>query len=437
MSPLRLALLASGLALAVLLPQAPSLAGAHLTGLPASLPSGASATTALSFSLSDAGVTGPELNIGVDGEGRVFVGGWDAIARSTDGGASWTRLSTPVGLAADRVLAVDKGTGRVFVDDTTLGCTILSYSDTHGDSWLVNPAACGPGATDHEKVAVGPRTAALPDPTGLLYPNVVYVCANGLSHTNCGVSADGGTTFLPGGVHNVGCAFQGAPVAGADGTLYEPQSQCGLSVSVSPDNGQTWSEHDLPAATFPGSSDAPSIAVTPDGALYLFYTDDAWHPAFARSTDGGSTWDGPFAVPVTGLTSSLFPVVVGGADGRIALAFYGTTGDGGGWDHNPGNAPSNVAWHGYVAVVTDAEAAAPTVAPLQVTPSGDPLQYGCLSKLAGCLNNIADYAGIDAGPDGTVYAVFIDGCLSGCTGAAQSTADEAIVAVQTGGPLLF
>jgi hypothetical protein len=412
--------------------QVPSLAGGHLS---ASLPAGGSSGPApFAFTLSDAGVSGPELNVGVDGDGRIFVGGWDAIARSDDGGASWTQHRTPIGLAADRVLVVDKQTNRVFVDDTTLGCTILSYSDTHGDDWLVNPAACGGGVTDHQKVAVGKRTA-LADPTGLLYPNVVYVCANGLSHTDCGVSVDGGATFLPGGVHNVGCAFQGAPVTDLDGVLYEPQSQCGLSVSVSADNGQNWAEHDLPA-TFPSSSDAPSLAVTPDGTLYLFYTDDQWKPAFARSSDGGSSWDGPFAVPVAGLTSSLFPVVVGGADGRIALAFYGTTDDGTGWDHNPGNAPASAAWHGYVAIVTDAGAAAPTVAPVQVTPSGDPLQYGCLSKLGGCLNNIADYAGIDVAPDGSVVAVFIDGCLPGCTGASQSTSDEALVAIQDSGPLL-
>jgi hypothetical protein len=35
-----------------------------------------------------------------------------------------------------------------------------------------------------------------------------------------------------------------------------------------------------------------------------------------------------------------------------------------------------------------------------------------------------------------VYAVFVDGCRSGCADHASSNASEGIVAVQTGGPTL-
>jgi hypothetical protein len=256
----------------------------------------------------------------------------------------------------------------------------------------------------------------------------MYVCANGLSHTDCGVSPDGGLTWVGVAPHGTGCAFQGAPVTDANGVLYEPTSQCGLHVRSTPDNGLTWADHAVPFASKP---DAPDIAVTPDGTLYLAYMDGGWKPALARSTDGGATWTGPYAVSVPGLVSGLFPTVVAGADGRIGVSFYGTTDDALGWDHNPGNAPDSIRWNGYVAVVTDAAAAAPTIDPALVT--SNPLQYGCLSKLGGCLNNIADYADIDVGPDGRVYAVFVDGCLPGCTSKAQSTASRAIVAVQTGG----
>lgn len=398
------------------------------------------AAAAASFRVVDSGAHGPELNLGVGPTGTIFVGGWDHIARSRDDGATWDAIDIPVapgvslGFAADRVLIVDHDTGRVIEDDTTLGCTIISWSDDEGETWTRHPLACGGGVTDHQKIAVGKRTA-LADPTGLLYPNIMYACANGLAATNCGVSADGGLTWLPAAQHGVGCAFQGAPVADPAGVLYEPTSQCGAWVRKTANNGLSWSE--LPVAVAEPSNDTPDLGITADGALYFFYTDEDWKPMLARSRDGGSTWDGPFPVPVPGLRSAVFPSIVGGDAGRIGLSFYGTTDAPNGWGGNPGEAPDSVRWHGYVAVVTDADAAAPTIQPVQVTPAGDPLQYGCLSKLGGgCLNNIADYMDIDVGPDGRVYAVFTDGCLPGCTGAGSSDDDAAIVAIQQAGATL-
>jgi hypothetical protein len=394
---------------------------------------GAGAASLPTFRLADAGVTGPELNLGVSPNGKIFVGGWDRIARSSDDGVTWTHVDPrPVGFAADRVLIVDKDTGRVLIDDTYLGCTILAWSDDDGATWTNNPSACGSGATDHQKIAVGKRIT-LPD-TGL-YANLIYVCANGLSHTDCGVSNDGGLTFQNMAPHGAGCAFQGTPVADVNGVLYEPTSQCGLKVRKTLNNGLTWGEISVPA--FSVSRDTPDLAVTSDSTVYVFYTDATWKPVFMRGTNGGTAWTGPHAVPVPGLTSAVFPSVVAGANGKIALSFYGTTDNPPAWDKNPGNAPASVKWHGYVAVVTDANALAPTVTPVQVTPAADPLQIGPLSKLGSSLNNIADYMDVDVGPDGRVYAVFTDGCLAGCTTSAQSTADRAVVAVQTGGSTLL
>lgn len=397
------------------------------------------------FRMSDSGSTGSELNVGVSSAGTLYVGGWSHISRSRTDGASWENINIPlapsvgsvkppgVNFAADRVLIVDKDTGRLIVDDTYLGCTVLRFSDDEGATWINNPLACGGGITDHQKVAVGKRTA-YPDPTGQLYPNVIYACANGLSHANCGVSIDGGFAFLPAAPHGTLCAFQGTPVADLEGNLYEPSSACGGRVSVTGDNGQSWGEFAVP---FDMSNDTPDLGITDDGALYFFYSDKDWKPRFVRSTDQGQSWQGPFVVPMPGLRSSVFPSIVGGDAGRIALSFYGTTDAPSGWGGNPGEAPDSVRWHGYVAVITDALAAQPTVQPVQVTPAGDPLQYGCLSKLGGgCLGNIADYMDIDVGPDGRVYAVFVDGCLPGCTSKAESDSDNGVVAIQQSGPTL-
>ncbi|MCA1812409.1 MAG: glycoside hydrolase [Halobacteriales archaeon] len=411
------------------------IAGGAAATVHAAMPSQAAIGSAPTFTVVDTHSTGPELGIGVSREGTIYVGGWDHVARSRDDGATWTALSPQplLSVAADRVLIVDHDTGRVFVQDTDLACTVVDFSDDEGATWLNSPIACGGGVTDHQKIAVGPRTTYA-DPTGLLYPNVVYACANGLASANCGVSLDGGLSWLTTVPHGIGCAFQGAPVAGRDGTLYEPSSACGAQVRLTRDNGLSWVELDV--GTAQASADTPDLAVSPDGTLYFAYTDTDWQPQLMRSADGGHTWQGPFALPVAGLTSSVFPVIVAGDDGRVGVAFYGTTDDAAGWDHNPGSAPGGIRWNGYVAVITDAASAAPGIAPVAVTDNSDPLQYGCLSKMGGCLDNIADYMDIDVGPDGRVYAVFTDGCRAGCHDHATSDASEAVVAVQTGGATL-
>jgi hypothetical protein len=387
------------------------------------------------FSLIRTAATATEINLGVAPNGHVFVGGWNAVYRSSDDGATWQRLNAEpwqvATIAADRVLIVDHDTGRVIKDDTSLACTTISWSDDDGATWLHTPLACGGGVTDHQKIAVGKRVGAFADPTGLLYPNLMYACANGLAAANCGVSPDGGLAWLTTTPHGIGCAFQGAPVSDANGALYEPTTQCGAQIRKTANAGLTWTNIEVAGAT--PSADTPDMAVTPDGSLYFFYTDSDWHPALARSLDGGETWD-VFAVNVPGLVSSVFPSIVAGQDGRIALSFYATPDDDEGWNHNPGDAPDAVRWFGYVAVVADAASAAPTIQPLEVT-GGDPLQLGCLSKLGGCLGNIADYMDIDVGPDGRAWAVFVDGC-EGCTDHASSDKQVVLVAKQTGGTTL-
>jgi hypothetical protein len=345
--------------------------------------------------------------------------------------------SLPTPVAADRVLVVDRTTGRVFVDDTTLVCTVLSWSDDSGETWTTNPAACGGGVTDHPKVAVGPRIV-LADPTGSLYPNIVYVCANSLSHTPCAVSVNGGSTFGPGvpaglaepdkGRVTPTCAFQGVPVAAADGTLYQPRGECGAFVDRSGDNGLTWERHVVADGAGATSGDTPDLAVASDGTVWFFWTGADWQPRLARSADGGRTWSAPVSV-AGGLRSTLFPVIASGPDGRVGVAFYGTPDRATDWKGNPGDAPDGVRWYLYAALI-DAHAT-PTgpVTPMQITP--DPVQIGCLSKLGSCKNfNIADYIDAEMSPDGRLHIAYVDGCPPGCATAAQSTADDGWVAIE-------
>jgi hypothetical protein len=413
----------------------------------ASLVAASPAGAQLAFKLRNTGATGSEPNVGVTSGGVIFLGGWDHIARSTDDGENWTLHDTgPVGFAADRVLIVDRAADRVLVDDTDLVCTVLSWSDDLGETWTTNPVACGGGVTDHQKIAVGKRRPPM-DVTSLVfdYPNVVYVCANGLTHTPCAASFDGGLTFGPGlpsmqidamnpGESTLTCAFQGVPVANAEGILYQPSTQCAPRLWWSADNALTWTHSVIPVTT---SSDAPDIAITSNGTIYYFFTDANWKPMYAWSGDGGESWSAPVSVAPPGLRSAVFPVVAAGDDGRVAVAYYGTLDSPSGWSGNPGDAPESVRWNLFSAVATSADST-PVLSRSQLTSNADPVQIGCLSKLGGCLGNIADYIDIEAGPDGRAYIGYVDGCdgASGCDSASESTLDAGWVAIQTGGPLL-
>jgi len=238
---------------------------------------------------------------------------------------------------------------------------------------------------------------------------------------------------LHGGETSITCAFQGVPVADMSGTLFQPKTQCGARVERSEDNGLTWGSSTIPTGAVGASADAPDLAITPDGTLYFFFTGEDWRPYLSRSTDHGLTWSEPMAV-MPGVRSAVFPVVAAGADGKIGLAFYGTTDDATGWSGNPGDAPEIVRWNLYAATVTDAAALVPTFAPVAIT--SQPVQIGCLSKLGGCLGNIADYIDAEVAPNGRLAIAYVDGCPATCTTAAESTADDGYVAIQTGGDSL-
>jgi hypothetical protein len=412
---------------------------AVLGALLASAPAPAATPT---FRLADTGTTGVEVNLGFTTNGHIFYGGWDHIAVSKDAGVTWhpTTGQPLEPFAADRVLIVDPTTNRVFVEDTDLACTVLSWSDNEGASWLINPIACGGGVTDHAKIAVGKRTT-LKDPTGALYPNIVYVCANGLTHTPCAASIDGGLVFGPGipaGLVDIQnrtvtptCAFQGVPVAAPDGTLYQPKTQCGATVEWTKNNGLTWTRSTVSADA---SQDAPDMAITSDGTLYDLWSKTDWRPYLARSGDGGKTWTSPIAVDPT-ITSVVFPVIAAGSNGNIGIAFAGTPDDAPGWDHNPGDAPDSIHWYLYSAVITDAASAAPTIQVVKVTP--DPINIGCLSKLGSCTkSNVGDYFDAGVSPDGHLAIAYVRNCSATCSTAAQSNDDEGWVAYQNGGSLL-
>lgn len=138
------------------------------------------------------------------------------------------------------------------------------------------------------------------------------------------------------------------------------------------------------------------------------------------------------------ITSAVFPDIVAGADGRIAIAYLGTTQSDDGWqDGDSSYASDDTVWHLYVAYLDDATAADPLVVTARITPDLDPVQRGCI-WMHGGLNpcrNLRDFMDM-VEHDGQVYVVYPDGCDK-CASASEShVLDETTVVIQESGSRL-
>src|SRR6266511_2495343 len=96
----------------------------------------------------------------------------------------------------DPILFTDPATGRTFVSQLYLACSLMAFSDDDGGTWIQNPLGCGPGAAvDHQTVGGGPFAPPLSNP---VYPHAVYYCAQAIAEAACAESVTGGATFGPG-----------------------------------------------------------------------------------------------------------------------------------------------------------------------------------------------------------------------------------------------
>jgi hypothetical protein len=246
-----------------------------------------------------------------------------AVARSTDGGASWTATyfapQTGEGQFNDKpMITVDTGTAhhdRIYVSwDNATGNSssdkngnnvVLSYSDDGGVSFSTPVSVSGPFTGRTGGIGADPYVTANGD---------VHVAWQDYAHLVIAdaVSSDGGNTFsaprvisLIGGFEfdPAAQARRGAlvyPACGSYGTSlycsYMNDTPNGTTVYVakSTDNGATWGSKTVPAG---GDQFNQWLAVDPsNGSINVSYYDtgvDGATPTIytlARSTDGGASY---------------------------------------------------------------------------------------------------------------------------------------------------
>jgi PKD repeat protein len=356
---------------------------------------------------------------------------------TTPATASWqdkTPLSSIINI--DPILATDWSTGRTFAGGLDGECSILSYSDTDGSSWTPMSNACA-GVFDHETIGSGPWHGG--QPAYATYQHAVYYCAQN-GEDMCATSTNGGLSFLPPVPVMGACgSLHGHVKVSHDGTAYLPNNNCGkVGGGITSNNGLNWNSYTISQSTSASRGFDPSVTTTPDDTLY-----EAWaqggnnHPYVAKSANHGSTWTNvtDLANTVTPpIVASTFQTMTSGDNGRVAVAFLGTTTGSG--------VPFDNGYHGvwdlYVSMSYDAGVTWTTV-----KATSDPVQRGCIWDGGGSnvCRNLLDFMDVNVTPDGRVVVGYADGCINACAGAnvtdAQSTSAWATIARESTGKGLF
>jgi hypothetical protein len=413
---------------------------------------------------------GGEPSIGWDGLRHAIMYGASGhetrmVFHDTTRGTSVTQsdVSAPTAVTTlDAITFTDKYTGRTFDSQLLGACSGMAYTDDAGATWQPT-SGCGQGTLlDHQSVGGGPFHAPLTGGADPAYPDAVYYCAQNGFNASCAVSLDGGLTFGPGTdisdtpTNSVGDPYGGACSGlhghirvGPDGTVYVPLKGCGgaatannltneefwgghPAVSVSEDNGATWTVHVVPGGQNEDESDN-AVDTDKGGRLYMAW-EDGHNPTeielsktsaakVAYSDDHGTTWSKPVDLSSAfGVHNVQFPEIIAGDKGRAAAAFIGTNAIGDD-QHNGMLGPDKkpAVWHLYVAMTYNG---GKTWSTIDTTPN-DPVQRGCVD-LQGTSNktvtdnnicsqrNLLDFNDITVDDHGRVYAAFTDGCVDAC-----------------------
>ncbi|HEV2891109.1 MAG TPA: sialidase family protein [Frankiaceae bacterium] len=355
------------------------------------------------------------------------------IYASFDKGSSWQDRTpgaagvSPHAISMDPYIYVDHTPDgdRIFNIDLYVGCSILSFSDDNGASWITNPFACGEPVNDHQTLFGGKPVSS---PT-IGYPHVLYYCFNHPAITKCSKSLDGGITFVPttqvtapecGGLNGHG-------VVDAKGVVYLPLASCGRPMlAISKDEGNTWNVIRTSELDADSGGD-PSVAVDANGNLYYLFVDaEDRMPFLTISRNGGKSWSKPINVAPRSVKATNLATLTVGKPGSIAVAYYGSTMPEDGADRR---------WSGYLASGVNVLTGKPTFYTAAVNGPSDILKIGACRGRCG---RVLDFIDVEIDLAGQPWAVFVDACSTGCekTGKESIADNEGLVGTLVRGPKL-
>jgi hypothetical protein len=357
----------------------------------------------------------------------------DGLWKSADDGATWTYLNKPdypFG-GGDADLDEDEA-GRLYLpgqwrpvappandvaNPYVTGGESMATSTDGGRTWTTNPVASDAPVVDRQWTATYPGHAWLAfnqaqrglvvthsTDAGLTWQNPRFV--EGTWDAGDGVAVQGGPNGIPGDIL----------ADPRDGTLYIPYAPAIGSAGgvhrlfVSHDFGMTFTVHAIHATP---QDELPSLifgtlALDTEGGLYYAWAESvdgrSTSAVFLRtSSDGGQTWSAAVGVSPPGMTA-VFPWVVAGRPGQVAVGFYGSSGR-----FLSDKAPEDAGWYPVVALSRDARAGNGTfdLATLSPTPNHKgPICTGGTGCSAG--RTLGDFFEIGLTHDGRVAAVWVD-----------------------------
>ena len=381
----------------------------------------------------------PGLDIGPDGTVYATTPGDNGavLAKSTDKGATWTKLPTARSTAtqaalkggdSDVVVAKD---GTVFAADLNVdGITVFRSTDggktfphqvfingTSDREWL---GVSGPHGQDvymaYHEIASGTMLIAVSHDRGetfgpqqVIYSQPTTVAQSAHNGTSIGnVTVDGGNVYVTYGTTRL---------TTTDPTYGSPPISS-VQISISRDKGATFHDVDVN----PGADDANygnfwmSNAVDSAGNVYAVYSGYAhkgepMHVWLQQSRDHGETWTKPYAVDnaLTGRPAGqdLFGWVAGGGPGVAVVSWYHTDA--------PNKDADGIDWYVPVAQVRGLDTATPQV--VYGMASDHSVHHGpicTLGTFCGVLpgsssdRSLLDFFKVDVGPDGMPAVVWSD-----------------------------
>ncbi|MFN2594848.1 MAG: hypothetical protein ABR579_08180, partial [Actinomycetota bacterium] len=290
----------------------------------------------------------------------------------------------------DTEMAVDKR-GTLFEGDLWLGNDSIYITEDKGKSWTWSPASHD-AASDREWLVYNPKDDALygwydglkagmeviraeldtaaGDKTALLAPQetVAVPADQGCPSSSCPDEANGVPILH-------GTESPGVPSVGPDGTVYFPfgyqVAGKGIGIAETTD-GVNFTYRYVKGAGHGNAgdvdSDFPVSAVDKAGHLYVAWSEkkkgannSEYTIYFAESSDKGKTWTDPTPISSSVSKTAIFPTIAAGADGHVAIGWYGTTHKG-----NANKMKKDVPWDVYIATSSDAASAKPHFRPTNV-----------------------------------------------------------------------
>ena len=236
-----------------------------------------------------------------------------------------------------------------------------------------------------------------------------------------------------------------------DGTLYLPREYCGKpTLAVSHDEGTTWEVVEVSkirSISQPREGAGhPSVTTDKKGNVYYMWVGAKDRlPYMSVSRDEGQTWSKPTMVGAPGLKETNLPQIDALGTGKVALVYYGSMNS---------RFPKckqecedkdylKTTWNAYLGVSANALSARPLFYTGAVAHPSDPLVRGRCGP--GRCHWPYDFIDVEIGPDGIAYGAFVDGCMPatspdepGCTDVTPREGDyEGLVTRVIGAPSLL